>query len=218
MAAMPITHVVQQGDCFSKIARRYGFADYKLLYNDPANAELKKKRPNPNVLKPGDRIQIPDRTPKETSVETGSKHTFKVKVAEKMLRIVLQGHDGKALGGVQYELDVGEKKPRKGTTDGGGKLEEAVPADCTTATLTAEGRMMVLNLGHLNPLAEVKQGDFSGVQGRLKNLGYDPGPADGKLGPRTRAALAVFQADQDMDMTGATDDATLAKLEKAHGS
>ena len=43
---MPITHVVAQGDCFSKIARRYGFADYKVIYNDPANAELKKKRPN----------------------------------------------------------------------------------------------------------------------------------------------------------------------------
>jgi len=151
-------------------------------------------------------------------VAAGAVHTFKVKVAEKALRIVLKGHDGEPLAGVEYELDLGEKRPRKGSTDGDGKLEEMVPADAATATLTVEDRMMVLNLGHLNPLAEVKEGDHSGLQGRLKNLGYDPGPADGKLGPRTRAALAVFQSDNDLDITGEADDATLAKLEEAHGS
>ena len=215
---MPITHVVRQGDCLAKIAKQYGFSDYKVLYDDPANAELKKKRPNPNVLRPGDQVMIPDRTPKEVGVAAGAVHTFKVKVAEKVLRIVLKGHDGEPLAGVEYELDLGEKRPRKGSTGGDGKLEEMVPADAATATLTVEDRMMVLNLGHLNPLAEVKEGDHSGLQGRLKNLGYDPGPADGKLGPRTRAALAVFQADQDLDITGEADDATLAKLEEAHGS
>lgn len=214
---MPFTHVVRQGDCFSKIAKQYGFADYKALYDHPANAELKKKRPNPNVLKPGDRIQIPDRTPKEVGVEAGKMHSFKVKIARKALRIVLEGHDGEPLAGVAYELDAGEEEPRKGSTDGGGKLEELVPADLPTATLTVEDRVLVLNLGHLDPLAEAKEGDMSGVQGRLKNLGYDPGPADGKWGPRTRAALAVFQADHGLEISGELDDGTLAKLEEAHG-
>lgn len=214
---MPITHVVAQGDCFSKIAKRYGFADYKVIYDHPDNAELKKKRPNPNVLRPGDSIQIPDHTLKEIDAPAGQMHRFKVKLAEKALRLALAGPDGKPLAGVDYELDLGEKTPRKSATDGGGKLEELVPADCTRATLYIQDRVLVLNLGHLNPLAEAKTGDHTGLQGRLKNLGYDPGPADGKYGPRTRAALAVFQADNDLEITGKLDDATLDKLEKAHG-
>ena len=32
------------------------------------------------------------------------------------------------------------------------------------------------------------------VQGGLASLGYDPGSADGILGPRTRAAIRAFQA------------------------
>lgn len=214
---MPITHVVVQGDCFSKIARRYGFADYRLLYNHPDNAELKKKRPNPNVLRPGDHIHIPDRAPKEVDAKTGQTHTFKVKLAEKALRLALKAAGGEPLAGLPYELDLGEERPRTGSTDGDGKLEEIVPADCATATLTIDDRVLVLRLGHLNPLAEVKDGDLSGLQGRLANLGYDPGPADGKYGTRTRAALAVFQSDQGIEVTGKADSATLEKLEKAHG-
>lgn len=214
---MPITHVVAQGDCFSKIAKRYGFADYKVIYDHPDNAELKKKRPNPNVLRPGDSIQIPDLALKQVDAAAGKTHRFKVKLAEKALRLALNGADGKPLAGVDYELDLGEKKPRKGTTDGDGKLEEPIPHDCTSAALTIEDRVLVLNLGHLNPVAKANDAECSGAQGRLKNLGYDPGPADGKYGTRTRAALAVFQADHDLSITGKLDDATLDKLEKVHG-
>lgn len=214
---MPRTYVVQQGDCLAKIARQFGFADYRALYDHPDNAELKKKRPNPNVLRPGDRVQVPDLTPKEASIPTGKVHTFKVKVAQKALRLVLKAHDGSPLAGTPYELDIGEDEPRQGSTDGDGKLEELVPADLASATLTVDDRVLALGLGHLNPVAEAKEGDLSGVQGRLKNLGYDPGPADGKYGPRTRAALAIFQSDEGLDVTGEADDATLAKLLEAHG-
>lgn len=214
---MPTTYIVEQGDCFSKIAKRFGFSDYRALYNHPENAELKKKRPNPNVLFPGDRIHIPDPATKEVDAATGRMHTFKVKLAEKALRLVLKEHDGTPLASIEYELDIGEPEPRKGSTDGSGKLEEMVPADCSTATITVSDRVLVLKLGHLNPTANTKDGDYTGVQGRLKNLGYDPGPADGKYGPRTRAALAVFQSDNDLEITGKLDEATRAKLEEAHG-
>ena len=47
-------HVVAQGEYFSLIAARFGFA-WKTLYEHPANAELRKKRPDPNVICPGGR-------------------------------------------------------------------------------------------------------------------------------------------------------------------
>jgi N-acetylmuramoyl-L-alanine amidase len=214
---MPTTYVVRQGDCWARIAKQFGFPDYKLLYDDPANAELKAKRPNPNVLRPGDKIEIPDITTKTIDIGSGQKHKLQVKSVRKALRIKLVAHDGQPLAGEDYELDIGDGEPRTGSTDGDGKLEELVPSHLPSATLTVTDRVLVLRLGHLNPVAEAKQGDLSGAQGRLKNLGYDPGPADGKYGPRTRAALAIFQSDEGLEVTGEIDDPTLDKLEEAHG-
>lgn len=54
-------HVVRQGECLSAIAKRYGFASYRIIYDHPDNAELRRARPNPNLLFPGDVIVIPDR-------------------------------------------------------------------------------------------------------------------------------------------------------------
>lgn len=213
---MPI-HVVQQGECFSKIAERYGFGDYRALYDHPDNAELKKKRANPNVLEPGDRIVIPDKQLKvEEGLATGKLHRFRLRRPKKELRLKLEGHDGAPLAGAAYVLEVGGEK-HEGTTDGVGKLEQTVPVAETTATLTIAGRVLHLRLGHLNPL-DTKDGGISGAQGRLLNLGYNPGPADGVLGKRTRTALVLFQHDEKLEVTGELDDATKKKLEEKHGS
>ena len=37
-------------------------------------------------------------------------------------------------------------------------------------------------------------GRIRAVQRALAGLGYDPGPVDGAIGPRTRAAVRAFQA------------------------
>lgn len=52
------------------------------------------------------------------------------------------------------------------------------------------------------------------VQRALSRAGYDPGPADGIIGPGTRRAIASFQADMGLPATGETDGATLAALER----
>ena len=41
------------------------------------------------------------------------------------------------------------------------------------------------------------------IQRQLASLGYDPGPADGILGPRTRDAMRTFQAKEGLPATGA---------------
>lgn len=42
----------------------------------------------------------------------------------------------------------------------------------------------------------------SQVQERLAELGYDPGPPDGVLGPRTRQAITAFQHDRGLPVDG----------------
>jgi peptidoglycan hydrolase-like protein with peptidoglycan-binding domain len=50
------------------------------------------------------------------------------------------------------------------------------------------------------------------AQQKLGALGYDPGAADGLLGPRTRQALRAFQQDQGLPLTGLLDLQTLEAL------
>jgi peptidoglycan hydrolase-like protein with peptidoglycan-binding domain len=50
------------------------------------------------------------------------------------------------------------------------------------------------------------------AQIKLNAMGYDPGPAEGILGPRTRGAIQKFQADKELKVTGRLDQTTLEKL------
>jgi LysM domain len=54
------THTVRTGETLATIARKYGHSDWKTIYDHPANAEFQRKRPNPNIILPGDVIFIPD--------------------------------------------------------------------------------------------------------------------------------------------------------------
>ena len=58
-----------------------------------------------------------------------------------------------------------------------------------------------------NPAAVVQEADLSRearifVQRGLAFLGFDPGPADGLFGPKTRAAIWDWQAAKELDTTG----------------
>jgi peptidoglycan hydrolase-like protein with peptidoglycan-binding domain len=54
--------------------------------------------------------------------------------------------------------------------------------------------------------------DVMRVQRRLKELGHDPGPVDGRLGAQTKAALRAFQTDYGLPATGEIDAETRAAL------
>jgi peptidoglycan hydrolase-like protein with peptidoglycan-binding domain len=55
--------------------------------------------------------------------------------------------------------------------------------------------------------------DTRAAQQALKTQGFDPGPIDGRMGPRTRAALGDYQRKNDLPVTGMLDDATMTKLD-----
>lgn len=50
------------------------------------------------------------------------------------------------------------------------------------------------------------------VQGTLEALALDPGPVDGVMGPRTKAALTRFQQREGLSATGTLDEQTRARL------
>lgn len=52
------------------------------------------------------------------------------------------------------------------------------------------------------------------VQFALQCLGYDPGPVDGILGPKTKAAIKAFQADAELHVDGIAGPATRKELER----
>jgi peptidoglycan hydrolase-like protein with peptidoglycan-binding domain len=54
--------------------------------------------------------------------------------------------------------------------------------------------------------------DTRAAQESLKTQGFDPGPIDGIMGPRTHAAVMDYQRKNELPPTGMLDEATMAKL------
>src|SRR3979490_2695044 len=74
--AMASNYKIKQGEHVSRIAKQFGFADYRTIWDHPNNAALKDLRKNPNVLAPGDQLFIPDKQLRKESRPTGATHRF----------------------------------------------------------------------------------------------------------------------------------------------
>lgn len=57
---MGTTYTVTDGDTMSQIAVDHGFSDWRVIWDDPANAGLRAQRPDPDKIFPGDQVFIPD--------------------------------------------------------------------------------------------------------------------------------------------------------------
>lgn len=208
---MPI-HVVKQGDCMSSIADQYGFF-WDTLWNLPQNAELNALRGNPNVLLPGDRVVIPEIRPKEESGETTQVHVFRLKGVPVRLNLRLLDVFNEPRAGAKYTLTVDGQK-FSGEIPEDGLVSHAISPRAQRGRLVLEdGEEYDLELGHINPIDYL-----SGVQGRLRNLGYYEGEAMGKLDDETRDAIRKFQEDHGLPVSGEADDGTRAALLAAHES
>jgi Putative peptidoglycan binding domain/LysM domain len=218
-------HVVQQGEHLSRIAKQYGFTDYRTIWEHGKNAELRKKRENPNVIFPGDRLFIPERELKEEPRPTDRRHRFQVRGRSLKLRLVLQDLARKPISGVGCELRV-EAEADRLVTDGQGMIQRDIPPEAEHTTLLVQtpgevARMWPLPLpvkvGHLDPADEV-----SGQKGRLNNLGYFAGPLDGASEQENKelflSAIEEFQCDHDLVVDGKCGPRTQAKLKEVHGS
>jgi hypothetical protein len=56
---MPTPHTVARGESLSRIARKYRAPSWREIYRAPENAAFRRKRPNPDLIHPGDVVIIP---------------------------------------------------------------------------------------------------------------------------------------------------------------
>lgn len=211
-------HVVRAGECMTSIAVAHGYVDHTKVYEHPDNAELKERRPNPNVLAPGDVVKVPEPELRQESAPVDEAHRFVRKRAKKELRIALLDRRGEPMANQPYTLEVAGAEPREGQTDGEGRLKEAVPLGARAATLSIGERTLSLTLGGLGPASSTPDDGIKGIQARLHNLGYNVGSEDGVIGPRTRAAIAMFQHEHGLGIDGQPSDELRGALLDEHGS
>lgn len=207
-------YVVRPGDCIESIAQRHGHF-WETIWNDPNNQEVKDARKSPNVLRPDDRLFIPELRINQVDGATEQRHRFKRKGVPSKLRVrVMQL--GKPRANVPYRL-VLDGTPHEGETDADGWVEAPIPPDAQRGELTVgkdqlDKQVFQLELGQMDPVTEI-----AGLQKRLKNLGYAC-EMTGNLDDQTRSAIGAFQKSVDLEDTGEPDQQTRDKLLEVHGS
>lgn len=205
-------HTVEQGECVHSIAAEHGLF-WQTIWDHPDNAELRELRGSPSVLHPGDVLFVPDIRRKEVTVAMRERHRFRRRGVPAVLRLRMVA-DGEPVADTPFELEF-DGRTVTGTTDAEGRIVESIPPGTREGTLyLGEDRVEYpLQLGALDPVEEV-----TGVQARLKNLGYDCGRIDGDPAERTQAAIRQFQEAQELEVTGELDQATKDRLRELHGS
>ncbi|HEV2392508.1 MAG TPA: LysM peptidoglycan-binding domain-containing protein [Verrucomicrobiae bacterium] len=209
-------HTVVQGEYLSKIARAYGFADYKTIWDAPENQDLKDKRKNPNVLFPGDKVFIPDKEKREESAATEKQHLFETGAQELVLRVKLLNLSEKPIERIlEATTAVGpsDVSPQKDL------YEIEITEEDETVELKAKDSPaldLALVVGGLDPVKEVP-----GQQDRFNNLGYFAGFSKTPNPDQFRWAVEEFQCDHKADglkVTGICDEEKTQKvLVKKHG-
>jgi hypothetical protein len=229
---MAENYKVEQGDYLSKIAGKFGFIDYKAIWDHPKNALLKQKRPSPAVLFPGDTLFIPDKKQKTQDRATDSGHTFVVEWKLVRLKVVLKDRDDNPIANADGRLSIAGA-PVDLSSDGSGLIDKEIDvrqSHVGVLALKNTGRQfdvrLGIRIGHLNPVDTP-----SGQIARLNNLGYLAGKiATGELMDQKQAidpkdlsrfqsAVEEFQCDHmgPAQVDGVCGKHTQSKLIEVHG-
>jgi hypothetical protein len=209
-------YIVKQGDYLDKIAHALRF-DADKVWNDPANAELKKQR-DPDVLLPGDILQVPEVEPQWLPFQSGVTNRYVATIPKASVRLTFKNDKG-PLANEPYAV-LGLASTQEGTTDGDGGLVLTIPVvvrECQVA-FPQQGIVHAVRVGDMDPID-----DPSGVRKRLQHLGYgrppgDAAPSEDEVEAADQVAILAFQKDSALPLTGVVDDATKAALIKAHGT
>jgi hypothetical protein len=210
---MSTIHKVSRGDGIARIAWQYGFFP-DTVWNHPPNAALKSLRQNSEILQPGDEVAVPDKEPKQESGPTDRRHRFRLYGIPVKFQVRLMWDD-EPRAGLPYEFIIDGNRRVSGTTDAEGWIRVPLMPDAQTGRLIIDHGAEVYNLqlGYVDPLDSL-----TGIQSRLRNLGFFEGDSDGQASPALTSAIADFQRHYQLDVSGQIDDATRNALRQTFGS
>lgn len=200
--AIARVHPVQARECMSRIAFRHAFRSGDTLWNHDVNAELRDTGRDPDVLWPGDRVNILVRDDRDEHAETGRRHPFVVKTSVRLLQLVLHDVFRKPLASVPYVLELPGRPARSDTTGADGQLEEIIPPWVTEGVVTAGDLVWHLAIADLRPVEHAPDGGEEGVLRRLRNLGC---PASRDAATRRSTAAQADTEGEKEESTGAFD-------------
>lgn len=209
-------YIVRQGECIASIANAHGFLP-NTLWDLKENRALRKLRENPNILFPGDEVEIPKLREKEEPLTVKQRNRFLVKNIPASLKIQIN-ESGKPRANAAYVLTIDNVK-NTGVTDGEGYVKISLNPGAVKAVIEFEQSddwhcdRYELLLRQLDPIDTIY-----GVQARLKNLGFYPGELDGEESKIFEGAIMAFRMSSGLEEEGGIDDAFQQALKQAHGS
>ena len=209
-----ILHTIELGDTTSGLAFENGLLP-QTVWDHPRNQQLKQMRENMNVLNPGDQLFVPERREKQVAKPVDQRHKFKRKGIPEVFRMQFVDYDKTPLANEPYRLIVDGQIWKTGSLDSEGWVRTPIPAGARQGEIGIgegySGIVLALDFGYLNPIA-----DLTGVQARLRNLGYFDGAEDGKDSPELREAVRRFRKDRQLPDGEEIDAALRDELKKQH--
>jgi peptidoglycan hydrolase-like protein with peptidoglycan-binding domain len=106
-----------------------------------------------------------------------------------------------------------DQQPKESTQpDSASKSERTKEQMGAYDRMKRDGEMRSHNGRHARIGQTMSMEEARAAQEALRTKGFDPGPVDGKFGPRTTQALRDFQKQEGLRVTGRLDGETRAKL------
>jgi hypothetical protein len=207
---------IEQGDYLATIAHEAGFPDWQPIWDAAENQALRDAGRSPDCLLPGDKVFVPDRTPKDTKVSPGKRYQATVQRGALKLRVALRDFLGNPRKGAACTVTV-DGNARDLTAGDDGVVEVPIEPGATSGELKVGDDVFELAIGHLDPITE-----RTGVIARLRNLGYltdTEGDGMDDVDPDAlRFAVELFQARSKLPIGGGDLESIADALEAAHGS
>jgi N-acetylmuramoyl-L-alanine amidase len=210
-----LPQIVRAGEHTSGLAYRHGCTASD-VWEHPKNEELKRVRANPDVLRPGDLIWLPEAPLRKSyPIAPGDKLTITVSVPKVPVTIFLCDREHKPLSGLAYQV-VGLAGDVKGTSGSDGKVSFMVPVTLKEVELYLPERdqRIPMLIGALDP-----ENTVSGAIARLNNLEfYDYGDRSAEQEQEYRAhCLEQFQKRFGIPVTREFDETTMKKIAEVGG-
>ena len=214
-------YVVPQGDYLTRLAHRMGF-DADAVWSHDANRALCERRPNRELLHPGDVLHVPAPERRQgLALTPHQENRYRARIPRVGVSLTLRDAANQPFANKPYRVLGMGPSAHEGTTDVDGALSFSVPVSVREVRLILDGgvREYRLMIGHMDPVEEL-----SGARKRLEHLGFLKQGAvrdDGTYGNEDaalRGALRMFQATQKITVSGDLDQATRDALVRMHGS